>query len=132
MIVNRQSTGDLSKYIPSPMQALRKATIDGAKTLNMDKEIGSLEPGKKADIITVNMKQPHMMPLLEPTWNLVWYAKGSDVETVIIDGKVVKSHNEILTVNEEMVLEDGQKAGETLLSTFFELFPDCRDNSFLL
>jgi 5-methylthioadenosine/S-adenosylhomocysteine deaminase len=87
------------------------ATINGAKALLWDKEIGSIEPGKKADIILVNLNKPHIVPVADIYNTLVQRVTGPDVDTVIIDGKVIMQHGEIKTVNEQEILE---KVGQTV------------------
>ena len=113
-------------YTITPYQALEIATIEGAKLLGMGNEIGSLEPGKKADIITIGLDKPHLYPLVDPVNNIVRYAQGSDVEYVIIDGNLVKDEAGLRTVDEENVLREGQKTGNQILERFFELHPELK------
>ncbi len=99
-----------------PETALEMATINNAKALGIENEIGSIEVGKKADLILVELKQPHLTPLVErPKLNLlshlVYAVSGRDVDTTIIDGRVVMHHRNVLTVDEAEVL---RKAEETL------------------
>ncbi len=76
------------------------ATIDGAKALHMEKEIGSLEAGKKADLILIDLNRPNAVPMYEVYAQIAYALKGSDVETVIIGGKLVMRDRKLLTVNE--------------------------------
>jgi len=76
--------------------ALRMATIGGARVLGMEEKIGSIEPGKCADLILVNMDQPHLTPVYQTYSHLVYAASGADVTTVIIDGKVVVRDRKLL------------------------------------
>jgi 5-methylthioadenosine/S-adenosylhomocysteine deaminase len=85
-------------------QVLAMATIGGAEALRLDKEIGSLEKGKKADIVLVGTRNAHMQPLYNVYSHLVYAARGADVQTSIIDGKVVMRDGKILTLNEAQVL----------------------------
>lgn len=129
ILVNQQIGRDpyresYRRFAITPLQALELATIKGAEILKMGKEIGSLEKGKKADIITVNMMKPHLTPVLDPAANLVWYGKGNDVENVIVDGRIIKDDEGVKTVDEQKILSEGQKMGEKLLLKFFELNPD--------
>ena len=99
-----------------PETALEMATIDNAKALGIENEVGSIEVGKKADLILVELKQPHLTPLVErPKFNLlshlVYAVSGRDVDTTIVDGRVVMHHRNVLTVDEAEVL---RKAEETL------------------
>ena len=98
---------------------LRIATIEGAETIGLGDSIGSLESGKKADLIILNLKVPHMMPIITTPVpnvapNIVYSARGDEVETVIIDGKVVVMEREVLTMDEEKVMEDAQKASDEI------------------
>lgn len=88
---------------------IEMATINGAKALGLEKEIGSIEVGKKADIILIDMKSPHMTPHTNPVSNLVYAAHGYDVDTVIIDGKVIVENKKILTMDEDRILRDAHK-----------------------
>ncbi|MBE5846913.1 MAG: amidohydrolase [Lachnospiraceae bacterium] len=81
----------------------RIATINGAKALGLEKEIGSLEVGKKADIAILDLKNPSLMPANNLIAALSYSANGSEVDTVIIDGKVTMEGRRILTMDEELV-----------------------------
>ena len=83
-----------------PGKALRMVTIDAAKVLNLEHEIGSLEVGKKADIILVDLRRPHLTPHASIPSLLAYYATGNDVETTIIDGKIVMENRVVKTVDE--------------------------------
>lgn len=98
------------------MKALEMATINGATALGLQKEIGSLEVGKKADLIVVNLKKPHLSPMHDIVSHLVYSASGSDVDTVVVDGKVLMERGEVLTVDEEKVLNLSQKTSDDLVS----------------
>lgn len=76
------------------------ATIDGARALHMETEIGSLEVGKKADLILIDLNRPNAVPMYEVYAQIAYALKGSDVETVIIGGKPVMRDRKLLTVNE--------------------------------
>ncbi len=77
------------------------ATIDGARALHLEKEIGSLEPGKKADIILIGLDEPNAVPMYDIYAQLAYALKGSDVQTVVIGGHIVMRDKKLLTVNEE-------------------------------
>lgn len=102
----------------SPEQALEMATINGAKALKWDKEIGSLEVGKKADIILMNTKKPNWVPMYDFSIipNLVYAGDGQDVETVVIDGKVVMRDRKLVGFDEPKIMEESQKRAEKLLA----------------
>ncbi len=88
---------------------LEMITIDAARALGWDDEIGSLEPGKKADVISVDMYQPHLAPLFMPVHRLIYEASGQDVSTVIVDGKILMQNRQVTSVNEADVLEAAQE-----------------------
>lgn len=79
------------------------ATINGAKALGLEKEIGSLEAGKKADIAILNLNTPSLTPRNNLIAGLSYSANGSEVETVIIDGKITMEDRKVLTMDEELV-----------------------------
>ena len=80
------------------------ATIDGARALHMETEIGSLEAGKKADLILISLDEPNAVPMYDVYSQLAYSLKGSDVETVIIGGRVVMRERKLLTVNEQAAI----------------------------
>jgi 5-methylthioadenosine/S-adenosylhomocysteine deaminase len=77
------------------------ATIDGARALHLEKEIGSLEPGKKADLILIGLDEPNAVPMYDIYAQLAYALKGSDVQTVVIGGHIVMRNRKLLTLNEE-------------------------------
>lgn len=93
-------------------QALVMATINGARALGLEKEIGTLEAGKKADLILVNKRLPHMMPSHNVEADIVYAASGNDVDTVIVNGKILMSRGEVKTLDvEEIYTEVKKRAG---------------------
>ena len=80
------------------------ATIEGARALHMEKEIGSLETGKKADLILIGLDAPNAVPMYDVYAQLAYALKGSDVESVIIHGRVVMRDRKLLTVDEPSVI----------------------------
>lgn len=96
------------QYILTPGKLFEMITIDAARALGLDAEIGSLEAGKKADVTIIDMRQPHLTPNWMPVHRLMQQAVGGDVDTVICDGKVLMQGREVLSVN----LRDSLDAGE--------------------
>ena len=96
----------------SAEQALRMATIDGARLLSVDDEIGSIEVGKDADVICVDLWQPHLLPLArseghDPVlWNLVFAARASDVRHVWVKGEACLLDGELCGVDEAEALDE--------------------------
>jgi 5-methylthioadenosine/S-adenosylhomocysteine deaminase len=86
--------------------ALRMATLDGARALGMDKMIGSLETGKRADLIVVSMRGARQTPMYDPISHLVYVSRGDDVQTTIVNGKVVMRDRRVTTLDEKAVLDE--------------------------
>ena len=82
-------------------QVLKMGTSMGANVLNIQNEVGSIEVGKKADIILLDLNKPHLVPQHSLVANLVYSVQGSDVKTTIIDGKIIMKNREVLTLDEE-------------------------------
>ena len=87
---------------------LEMATLGGARVLGMEEEIGSLEVGKKADVIVVDLNRPHLQPVYNVVSQLVYAATGADVRDVIIDGRIVMQNRRILTLDEEEILSEAK------------------------
>jgi 5-methylthioadenosine/S-adenosylhomocysteine deaminase len=96
---------------------LRMATIEGAKALGLEKTVGSLEVGKKADLILVNFEKPHLTPTHNFYANLVYSANGSDVDTTIVDGEILMENRKVKTLNEPEVMKKAQKTARDLIET---------------
>ena len=86
--------------------AVRMATIGGARVLGLDKQIGSIEPGKRADIIVVGMTSPRQTPMYDPISHLAYVTRGDDVQSTIVNGKVLMRNRKVLTLNSAAVLND--------------------------
>ena len=99
----------------APGKVLEMVTIDAARALGLDAEIGSIEVGKKADLILVDLFKPHTYPVQMPLYRTVYYANGNDVDTVIVDGRILTRGREVLSVNESTVLEDAQREADLAL-----------------
>ncbi len=102
---------------PTVMDArstVRMATINGAKALGMDRITGSLEVGKKADIIVIGLDRPHLTPIYHEYSHLVYAAGGADVDTVIINGKVVMENRQLLTIDENKVMNEVRAIAATV------------------
>ncbi len=95
-------------------QVLEMGTVKGAKAL--DPETGMLKAGKKADLILVDMRKPHLTPCFDVASHLVYSAKGSDVRTTIVNGKILMDDYKVLALDEQKVMEETQKAVEELVS----------------
>ena len=83
---------------------LEMATLGGARALGMEDRIGSLEAGKRADVVIVDVRDPRLVPMYDPVSHLVYATKGADVRHVIVEGKVVLRDRDVLTLDERAVM----------------------------
>jgi 5-methylthioadenosine/S-adenosylhomocysteine deaminase len=95
-------------------RVLRMATIDGARALDLEKEIGSLEIGKRADVIVVDLNRPHTSPASDVVSALVYSAQPADVRATIIDGRIVMREGKLLALNETSVIEEANREAAAL------------------
>ncbi|NLE77834.1 MAG: amidohydrolase family protein [Chloroflexi bacterium] len=102
-------------YLP-PGKALEMVTIDAAHALGLEHEIGSLEVGKKADLILVDLRQAHLYPPGMPVHRLAYFANGHDVHTVMVDGRVLMRNRAVQTVDEDDVLDQAARASQEMLT----------------
>jgi cytosine/adenosine deaminase-related metal-dependent hydrolase len=98
-----------------PGKVLEMCTIDAAKCLGLEKEIGSIEIGKKADLVLVDAYKPHLWPLDMVVDRIASYANGSDVDTVMVDGNLLMKSKKVLTVDEDMVFAKALNEYESML-----------------
>ena len=108
--VNTMEPSSISAY-----DILKMATIEGAKVLGMENKIGTLEPGKKADMIFIKTDKLHMCPANDVCANLVYSSNGADVESVMIDGKVIMQNRKMLNLDEKQVMRQVKKIAKRLL-----------------
>jgi 5-methylthioadenosine/S-adenosylhomocysteine deaminase len=110
----------ITKMDPLALSAkavVEMATIEGARALHMEKEIGSLEAGKKADFIIISLDEPNAVPMYDLYAQLAYALKGSDVETVVIGGRVVMRNRKLLTVKEEEVMAKAREYKKTVAAS---------------
>ena len=114
ILIPRARSGDVGML--SGYDALRMATLGGARAVGMEHEIGTLEPGKKADIILVDVMTPWCMPIHTPDLitNIVFNANGSDVTDVFVDGRAVVENREMKTIDRVAALRETQKRAERI------------------
>ena len=105
--LQKVATGDPT--VLNAEQAVEMATIDGARVVGLDKEIGSLESGKRADFITLRLDRPHAVPLYNVYSQIVYALKGSDVEDVVVNGKVIVRGGQSLTIEPAVVLSKAKE-----------------------
>jgi len=121
MFTEMRSMAFLQKVMHGPQvipakQALRMATVDGARALGLENEIGTLESGKRADVVVVNLNALHSSPSsTDPISALVYSAQTSDVRSVVIDGRVVMKDRELLTLDESSVVQNANREAAELI-----------------
>jgi 5-methylthioadenosine/S-adenosylhomocysteine deaminase len=93
----------LNPTVVTALQAFEMATIGGARAIHMDEEIGSLESGKRADMIFVDLSAPHLTPMYNLYSHLVYATKASDVTDTIVNGRLLMRNRKLLTLNEEAI-----------------------------
>ena len=103
--------------LPAPL-VVRMATRNGALTMGLEQAAGALEVGKRADIILIDIRKPHLTPLYNEYSHLVYAVNGADVETVIIDGRPVMEDGRLLTIDEKEVMTRVNKIASQLRGSF--------------
>lgn len=122
IIVNRGKRG--GGPVPTPRTMLEWATRNGARALGREDDLGSLEPGKLADIALVDLRRAHLTPSNNLLSNLVHYGQASDVDTLIVGGEMVMRDGRVLTMNEDDVLRNAREATRNAWARLSEQFPD--------
>jgi cytosine/adenosine deaminase-related metal-dependent hydrolase len=115
-VMHGQGTG-IPLYDPLAFRtqdAMTMATIDAARALRWAHEIGSLEVGKAADVVIVDAENTRLTPTYDPVGTLVRYAVGTDVESVVVAGRLVVDEGRVLTVDETPLLDEAERLGEKL------------------
>lgn len=113
-LLHKVSTRDAT--VLNSYEALYMATLGGAKALGLDDQIGSIEIGKKADIVLLDFEKPHLYPKHQTGAHLVYAAQSSDVDTVIIDGKIVQEAGILKTADLKAIFQNISKVTEELLN----------------
>lgn len=115
-VMQGQANG-ISFYDPvgfTTEDAMTMATIDAARALRWEHEIGSLEPGKAADVVVVDAENTRLTPTYDPVGTLVRYATGTDVESVVVAGRLVVGEGRVLTIEEHSLLDEAEELGAKL------------------
>src|SRR5271154_3067101 len=97
--------------------ALEMATIEGARALHMEKEIGSLESGKKADFVILRLDAPNAVPMYDVYSQIVYALKGSDIETVVVGGQTLLRDGKVLTVDEQQAIVKAREYGKKVAAS---------------
>ena len=109
-LLQKHQSGD--PRVVGARTALEMATIGGARVLGMGDRLGSLEPGKRADLIVVSMASARQTPMYDPISHLVYTTRGDDVRSTIVNGKVLMRDRKMLTLNEASILAEGRAWAE--------------------
>jgi cytosine/adenosine deaminase-related metal-dependent hydrolase len=113
-LINQALLRDM--YLLPVGKLLEMITIDAARALGREDELGSLEAGKRADVAVVDLRQPHLVPSWMPVHRLIYEAVGNDVETVVVGGRIVMEGRRVLTVDEPAALDLAQREGEAIVA----------------
>jgi 5-methylthioadenosine/S-adenosylhomocysteine deaminase len=113
-LIHKQHRWD-PEILPA-QKVLDFSTIQGAKALKMDKYLGSIEVGKKADIIVIDLNKPHLTPKHDYISHIVYAAKGSDVDTTIINGKPIMLEKNFIELDEQKIIDDAELCAKNLTS----------------
>lgn len=103
------------RFFFPPGRVLEMITIDAAHALGLDDQIGSLEPGKKADLVVLNMARPHLTPNWMPVHRLIHQATGADVQMVMVDGRFLMREGQVLTIDEPLALAEAEREAWALV-----------------
>lgn len=98
-------------------KTLEMATLGGAEALGLNEIIGTLKPGKRADIILVDLQKPNMVPAHNLYANLVYSCRGSNVNTVIVNGKILMKNRVVITLDEDQVIKNASRIAERLFNS---------------
>jgi 5-methylthioadenosine/S-adenosylhomocysteine deaminase len=108
---------------PQPEDVMQWATIGGTSLLGLEREVGSLEPGKKADLFMVNLRRPHLVPTLRVVSAFVHNGQPADIEDVMVDGQWLMREGKVLTINQDDILERAEGIGHAVWQRLTQQFP---------
>jgi cytosine/adenosine deaminase-related metal-dependent hydrolase len=109
---------------PAPDHLLAQATVGGASALGLGAEVGSLEVGKKADLVVVDTRKAHLVPATSAVSNLEHYAQAGDVESVMVDGEFAMRDGRVLTIDEAAVVAEADLIGQRVWHEILARYPD--------
>jgi 5-methylthioadenosine/S-adenosylhomocysteine deaminase len=120
LAAKQQKVTRLDPTALTALQAVEMATITGAKALGLDKEIGSLEAGKRADMITISLDEPRATPMYNVYSQLVYALKGSDVRDVMVNGRVIVKDRRVLSLNQALVVAKAKEYQKRIIASLAE------------
>ena len=118
----RVATGNATS--PQPEDVVEWATMGSARALHMEDRIGSLEPGKKADLFMIDMRRAHLVPTMRIVSTFIHNGQPGDIESVMIDGQWVMRDGRVLTVNETALIDEVDRIGRRAWSRMLDEHPD--------
>ena len=118
----RQAGNRLTRR-PTHYELLELATRKGAEAIGMAEQIGSLEKGKRADVITFDMNNPYLTPTKDPLTSIVLYGSSRDIDNVFVDGRRLKADGHLKTIDMPKALAQGQEKVEEIIARFFHEHP---------
>lgn len=110
------NVSNMNPMATTPYQIIQMATINGAKALNLDDKVGTIEIGKEADLILIDINKTHLTPLNDPLSALVYGVQGSDVDTVFCQGNILMENRKLLTLNQDEIIKNTNQCWSDLLS----------------
>lgn len=110
------NVSNMNPMATTPYQIIQMATINGAKALNLDDKVGTIEVGKEADLILIDINKTHLTPLNDPLSALVYGVQGSDVDTVFCQGNILMENRKLLTLNQDEIIKNTNQCWSDLLS----------------
>ncbi|MCK4260700.1 MAG: amidohydrolase [Halanaerobiales bacterium] len=111
-----QKVGTMDSTALPAYECLRMGTIYGAQVIGQNDELGTLEVGKKADLVIFDFKKPHLTPRHNIIAHTVYSAQSSDIETVIVNGKILMENREMKTIDEEKIIFEAERAAQELVN----------------
>ena len=109
MAAKLHKINSMNTTVMDALTVIRMATSEGAKALGLGDKTGSLEVGKKADVIIIDTKKPHLTPMYNPFSHLVYAARGNDVSHTIINGTIVMENRELLTMDLNEIMDKAKQ-----------------------
>ncbi|HEY5578225.1 MAG TPA: amidohydrolase family protein [Acidimicrobiia bacterium] len=106
VLIHSLATGDPGAI--DPMTALEMATVRGAAALGLAHELGSVEEGKRADLVCVDVRAAHLQPMMDPVWTIVNRAHGHDVAHVVVDGRIVVQSGRLVSADEQALVSEAR------------------------
>jgi len=115
LVVGDLHEARLDPKVLRPESAVEMLTINGARCMLWDKDLGSIEVGKKADVTILDIMRPEWQPIHNPIANLVYCAHGGCADTVIVDGKILMQSGKLLTLDEHDLYEEANDRAKSLV-----------------